>query len=123
MSKSGLLRIADVRDIFRLIGDCRDLGSEPNLWHQRAFEGLSRLIGGSAVTGGEGYWLRPYGPVQPVTSHDTGLEATTRNYFLAFMREGRLRADLIFDRLQQISERLVTRKRTDLVSDRDWYQC
>lgn len=29
MRKSDLLRVQDVRDAYRLIGDCRDLGSEP----------------------------------------------------------------------------------------------
>ena len=40
MTKSDLLRVQDVRDAYRLIGECRDIGSDPALWHRRMFEGL-----------------------------------------------------------------------------------
>ena len=49
MSKSGQLRLQDIRDAYRLVGDCRDLGSDPVLWHGRMLEGLTRLVGAAAV--------------------------------------------------------------------------
>ena len=45
MRKSDLLRVQDVRDTYRLIGDCRDLGSEPALWQLRMLAGLCQLVG------------------------------------------------------------------------------
>ena len=57
MSKSPLLRLKDVCSAYRLIGRCRDVGSDPDVWPQHALEGLCRLIGGVAATGGEGIWL------------------------------------------------------------------
>jgi len=58
MGKSDLLRVQDVRDAYRLIGECRDLGNDPAPWHRHMFGGLCRLIGAPAATGGEGLWRR-----------------------------------------------------------------
>ena len=54
MSHWDLLRLQDVRRVYRLIGDCRDLGYDPALWHPRLSEGLSRLIGAPMVSVAEG---------------------------------------------------------------------
>jgi len=54
MRKGDQLRLRDVRDAYRLIGDCRDLGGEPELWQTRMFAGLCQLIGATVGTGGEG---------------------------------------------------------------------
>src|SRR4029453_12199110 len=49
MAKSDLLRFQDVRDAYRLIGECRDLGSDPAPWQRRRFGGLGRLTGAPAA--------------------------------------------------------------------------
>jgi hypothetical protein len=41
MTKADLLGVNDVRDAYRLIGECRDLGGDPVLWQQRMFEGCA----------------------------------------------------------------------------------
>jgi hypothetical protein len=41
MGTSDLLRVQDVRDAYRLIGECRDLGSDPALWHSRMLGGCT----------------------------------------------------------------------------------
>lgn len=86
MSKAPSLRVHDVRDALRLVGDCRDLGGDPALWQRRALEGVCRRVGGFAATGGEGIWVRPRMPPQVVTSCDIGFEGTARDRFLAYMR-------------------------------------
>jgi DNA-binding CsgD family transcriptional regulator len=53
MSKSGQLRPADARAIFRLVGECRDLGDEPVAWRQHLFRGLARLTAAGVALGGE----------------------------------------------------------------------
>jgi hypothetical protein len=58
MRKSDLLRVHDVRDAYRLSGDCRDLGHEPALWQVGMFEGLCQLIGAAAGTGCGPHLLR-----------------------------------------------------------------
>jgi DNA-binding CsgD family transcriptional regulator len=122
MTRSGLLRLQDVRDAYRLIGDCRDLGSDPALWHRRMFEGLCQLIGAKAVTGGEGLWPRPHRPVVPLSAFDAGLDARGRERYMAFMREQGPAASPIFRALQRLPGRLVTHTRRQLVSDDVWYR-
>ncbi len=122
MDKSDLLRVQDVRDAYRLIGDCRDLGSDPALWQQRMLEGACRLIGVPVATGGEGRWIRPHSAVQALSAFDAGLDARGREAYMAYHRELGPRGDPIFQALGQIPGRLVTRARRQLVSDAAWYR-
>src|SRR5262245_7612412 len=122
MGKADLLRVQDVRDAYRLIGDCRDLGSEPALWHGRMFEGLRRLIGAPNATGGEGRWRRPDHPVEPISAFDSGMEPAVRARYVAYMRANGPAADPIFCAIQHRPELLITRTRRQLVSDAVWYR-
>lgn len=45
MSQSQRLRHSDLRNIDRLIGECRDLGADPLAWRRRLVEGLNQLTG------------------------------------------------------------------------------
>jgi DNA-binding CsgD family transcriptional regulator len=53
METSQRLRIRDVRAVFRLVGECVELGGDPTLWRMRLHEGLCQLIGAVAAIGGE----------------------------------------------------------------------
>ena len=46
MSQANALRAADVRAVFRLVGECRELGDDPVLWRRHLLVGLTRLTGG-----------------------------------------------------------------------------
>jgi hypothetical protein len=45
VSKSAKLRLTDVRRMFRLIGECRDLGADAEAWRRHGFEEVARLLG------------------------------------------------------------------------------
>lgn len=122
MSKASALRIGDVRAAFHVIGDCRDVGDEPGRWPQLAMAGVSRLVGAVAVTGGEGRWLRPSHPLSPVTMGAVGLDAAAMGRMSAYMHEYGVNADPIFQALQRQTSRSVTRRRRELIPDRDWYR-
>lgn len=122
VGKSDLLRTQDVRDAYRLIGECRDLGADPAGWHRRMFEGLCRLVGATGVTGGEGRGHRPHRPVEPLSAFDVGLDARARERLVAYMRELGPAADPIFAAIQRLPGRLVTRTRPQLVPDAVWYR-
>jgi DNA-binding CsgD family transcriptional regulator len=122
MGKSDLLRVRDVRDAYRLIGECRDLGTDPASWHRHMFEGLCRLVGASAGTGGEGRWWRPRHAVEPLSAFESGLDDRGRERYVAFMREQGPAADPIFAALQHVPGRLVTHTRPQLVPDAVWYR-
>jgi DNA-binding NarL/FixJ family response regulator len=116
MGKSDLLRVQDVRDAYRLIGECRDLGSDHALWHSRMLEGVCRLIGAPSATGGEGRWVRQ------ISAFDAGLDARTRELYSAYRRELGPAGNPIWTALRNVAGQLVTRSRRQLVSDTDWYR-
>jgi hypothetical protein len=74
MASSDLLTLQDVRvrDAYRRTGECRDLGSDPALWHRRMLEGLCQLIGVPLATGGEGLWGPACGPLSQALQHVPG---------------------------------------------------
>jgi len=121
VSKGDLLRLSDVRRVIRLVGDCRDLGADPALWHERMFEGLCRLVGATACAGGEGLWGRPQRPVRPLSAFAAGFEPDQLALYGTYMRQLTPASDPIFRALQPLPGRLVTRTRQELVPDRDWY--
>ncbi len=125
MGKASSLRLADVRAAFRLIGDCRDVGDDPAQWQEVVMAGVCRLAGAVAATGGEGRWLRPshaQHALQPATSHAFGLNDTAQVLLSAYMREYGVNADPIYRPFQRMPGSIVTRRRVELVSDREWYR-
>ena len=122
MRKSDLLRVRDVRDAYRLIGDCRDLGGEPALWQTRMFTGLCQLVGAAVGTGGEGFWIRPAHPIQPLSFIEVGFDTRAREMWMAYLRELGPKRDAIFSALQNVPGRVLTRKRSAIISDAVWYR-
>ena len=122
MSKSGRLRVDDVRRAYRLIGDCRDLGRDPVLWYPRMLQGVADLIGADATAGGEGRWTRPRSAIKVLSVFDTGFDRGSRDALQAYHRELTPGGDPIFLRLQRLPGPLVTRTRQELVSDGVWYR-
>jgi DNA-binding NarL/FixJ family response regulator len=122
MGKSDLLRVQDVRDAYRLIGECRDLGSDPALWQSRMLEGVCQLIGAPSATGGEGRGVRPVFHLDQISVFDAGLDARTRELYIAYRRELGPAGNPIWTALQNVAGRLVTRSRRQLVSDTEWYR-
>jgi DNA-binding CsgD family transcriptional regulator len=45
LSKSQRLRLCDVKNVHRLLGECRDLGADPIAWRRRLIERLMQLTG------------------------------------------------------------------------------
>ena len=122
MSKSDLLRVQDVREAYRLIGDCRDLGAGPVLWQPRMLEGACRLIGAPVAVGVEGRWIRPHQPAQVISAFSAGLDAHGIECVRAYRRDLGPHKDPIFRALQRIPGRLVARTRQQLVADVAWYR-
>ena len=122
MTKSNLLRFQDVRGAYRLIGECRDLGSDPARWYQRMFDGLRELIGAPATSGGEARWVGPHRSLEPTAAFGSGFDAHGRAMYSAYMRELTPSGDPVFQALRRLSGRLVTRTRRQLVTDSAWYR-
>jgi DNA-binding CsgD family transcriptional regulator len=121
MGTSDLLRVQDVRDAYRLIGECRDLGSDPALWHSRMLEGVYRLIGAPSASGGEGRWAPPVSHREQISAFDAGLDARTHELYIVYRRELGPPGNPIWRALLNVAGRLVTRTRRQLVSNTEWY--
>jgi DNA-binding CsgD family transcriptional regulator len=122
IGKSDHVRVQDVRAAYRLIGECRDLGSNTALWHQRMFEGLGRLVGVAGVSGGEARWVGPHQVIEPIVAFGAGFDENGRAMYRAYMRELTPGGDPVFRALRKLRGRLVTRARRQLVSDSTWYR-
>jgi DNA-binding CsgD family transcriptional regulator len=122
MSKTATLRWRDVRDAYRLIGECRDLGRDPALWHRHMLDGLRGLIGVAQATGGEGLWQRSHNTVRPLSAYDVSSDGATYHAFLAYHRSNGFAEDPFFRALQKVRGRLVTLTRRQLVPDAVWYR-
>jgi DNA-binding CsgD family transcriptional regulator len=122
MGNSGRLWVNDVRRAYRLIGECRDLGRDPNLWYPRLLRGVSELVGADAAVGGEGRWGHPEGAVDVVSVFDAGFDSHSRNALAAYHRELTPAGDPIFRVLQRLPGRLVTHTRRDIIADAAWYR-
>jgi DNA-binding CsgD family transcriptional regulator len=121
MSKADALRLQDVRSVYRLIGDCRDLGGHPALWYRRMLEGLYVMFGVLQAAGGEGWWDRPSRPLEPISAYSVSGEPGPDEAQRAYHRAGEPGSDPIFQAMQKLPGRLITRTRRQLVPDGAWY--
>lgn len=121
MTGANGLRVIDVRDAYRLIGECRDLGADPALWQSRLFEGLSRLFGGAPANGGEGRIVGASGGVVPLSAFDAGFDAAERRTYLAYLRDGGPAVDPFVRALQRAGTPLA-RTRRALLEDGEYYR-
>lgn len=53
MSKSKAITDVDIREIFRIVGECRDLGDDPIVWRQHLLGQTAKLIDADLAVGGE----------------------------------------------------------------------
>jgi DNA-binding CsgD family transcriptional regulator len=121
MSKSSELRLTDVRRVFRLVGECSELGRHEEAWRRHSNEGIARLLAARASNGGQINWARPHGIIHfesPIVTGFTGSEAAV---FAPFMRKRDPSQDPIFSNLGRDRSRVVTRRRQELVDDTAWY--
>ncbi|HEU4671695.1 MAG TPA: helix-turn-helix transcriptional regulator [Candidatus Limnocylindrales bacterium] len=109
------LRIRDIRNAFRLIGECRDFSSEPDLWQLRACEGLTRLIG-APTNGGEGI-VGVDGGTTPVSAIQFGFDSQTLVLYGEYHRANVTNDDLFYAAVARMPARRVTRTRSELVRD------
>lgn len=63
MTKSGRLRLSDLRSLHELHHECRALGDDPVVWRRRMSSGLARLVDAELVCSGELEGLRGGRPV------------------------------------------------------------
>jgi DNA-binding NarL/FixJ family response regulator len=122
MSKSGRLRLGDVRGVFRLLGECRELGDDAQAWPFHMQAGLCRLTGAQLAVGGQVRLVGPQRLMTPIHFADHGWpDPASRPQFLAWLRDPWVLNNLVVQRFHQLTGPCVTRTRQQLVEDRPYY--
>ena len=80
MGRSGTLRLRDVRAVFRLVGEARELGDDSQPWKEHVAVQLPRLIGGRVGISVEGI-VPPSGAFTHIGSVDRGMEENERQLY------------------------------------------
>jgi DNA-binding CsgD family transcriptional regulator len=112
-----VVRAGEVRDAFRLIGECRDLGNDPALWYPRMLAGLRHLLGDAIASGGEGLPPERDRPATPLSGFESGLDSREREVYEGYLRAGAVATDPLWARLPYMPDRVVTLTRRQLVPD------
>jgi DNA-binding CsgD family transcriptional regulator len=129
MSQSKHLRLRDVRAVFRLIGECRELGVDSTLWRAHMFAELLRLTGGKVAMGGPTFMHDNFSGAQPLPVLDVGWDgpreqAIFRQYMLDRMHLSDPAISRFGAQLTTLPPgvRSLTRNRWQLADDRAWYR-
>ncbi|HWE38715.1 MAG TPA: helix-turn-helix transcriptional regulator [Isosphaeraceae bacterium] len=125
MSKSVLLRAADVRAIVQLVAACRELGDDATSWRAQLVAGLADLVGAELGSAGEMGGCESPAPRDLGVTHwmaagladPAVIEATA-----AELRRDPAWAPVILQYLSRSGEPdAACLSRRDLLPDRDWY--
>src|SRR5262249_9755398 len=124
MSKSGRVRLSDLRNAYRLIHECRDLGHDATAWPRHAVERLTRLVGTQVGIAVE---LRPTEPEELPGAkgfHDhVWSSPRQRDYWFQHVFRNRGYAQTpTFQQFAKLPGPLQTRTREQLVGDDVWYR-
>ena len=129
MSKSTRVRPRDLRAVYRIAGDCRDLGDDSAAWRRVWFEQLARLVGADLGVGGEQGGWRAGEPADLGTADwgwDGGFDrAGWERSCAEFRDDPRLTRTTSMKRYipRGLVDDGAALARTDLISDRGWYRC
>jgi DNA-binding CsgD family transcriptional regulator len=120
------LRSADWRRIYELLHECLELGDDATIWRRHFFAGLTNVVDGDVVVGGEMSGCHK-GPLRTLGITDYGFES-------GFNRQGWLNAVEQFERdpfenplFRQLLKLLKSRdeaspSRQELMPEREWYR-
>jgi DNA-binding CsgD family transcriptional regulator len=128
MAKSKRLRLADLRAIFRLIGECRELGVDSTLWRRHMLVELLRLTRGKVAMGGPTGMHDNFAGAQPLPVLDVGWDGPReQRIFYQYMLDRMHLSDPAISRFgAQLAAlppgmKSLTCSRQQLADDRAWY--
>jgi DNA-binding CsgD family transcriptional regulator len=122
MAHSQRLRVRDVRAVFQLVGECRELGYDYRAWQQHMIVGLRELLGAPMALAGE---FLPRSAAEGIEfaseAQISGAAPSTQRAFLGMLHN----KNYLVDPLSQEVLRSVWTQgiwsRQDLANDQDWY--
>lgn len=125
MSRSQRLRLTDLRNAYRLIGECREVAAlaEPGRpWWRHMLAGLCPLVGAQVgIAGVFRHFAKPEQQILAVEELGWAGRAE-RAHFLQYQADGGERRDPVFQQFAgQLHGALVTRSREQLLDDKCWH--
>lgn len=121
MPKSQSLPLEEIQAVWRLLGECRELGADNQAWPQHFVEGMCRLLHSQIGICHE-TMLAPNGGMESLGWADTGwATAADREFFLRMIRNQ--------DQWNPVQLRIVSLllekqacRREEAVADSEWYR-
>jgi DNA-binding CsgD family transcriptional regulator len=119
MSKTASLKLQDVRAVFHLVGECRELGHDPDRWQTHLAEQLVHLTGSQVILIGE-YRFLDSRPV-PVRAIDVGWPSeSAQRFWLEWHQDPSLPPNPALAPFLALPGARVTLNNLDVVSAREW---
>lgn len=122
MAKGNRLWLKDIRAVYRLVGECRELGSDSRAWRLHMLEGLRRLVGAQVAL----YMhMNEIGRGERVSEPlDSGfLDSHERGLWAHYVRAREYLddpVDMAF--LEGFTGPLRTRRLNSMVNQKEWYR-
>jgi DNA-binding CsgD family transcriptional regulator len=124
MPNSAHVRLSDVRAIFQIAGECRDLGDDPHAWRLHFARELGRLIGADLVFCVETEGCRARRPVDMgvvAWGWEHGFDLAGWSRAMAEFRQNPFYSLGLQRYFERFTERDgVVHSRQDLISNREW---
>ncbi len=123
MSKCQTISLQDIRQLFRLLGEIRDLGCDPVAWRLHMLTGLNAILGAQVGLTGEmelPYTLNRMRPVNPIDHGWRG--ECERKAWRAYFSGLDISDDPTWLELFPHVGRPLTRFRDQFMSRRQWYR-
>jgi DNA-binding CsgD family transcriptional regulator len=124
MGESAYLRARDYRTMFRLIGECRDLGADPVAWRLHLLTALCARLGARVGAGGEATGL-DQGHFVPISTVDVGWDNDAERQAMFEWMEHQATSGQpvgLLPSMPGTTDRGLTVAREDVFTDRDWYK-
>jgi DNA-binding CsgD family transcriptional regulator len=122
MPRSQRLALEDVQAVWRLLGECRELGADNQAWPQHFLEEMGRLLGAQLGICQE---IRPNrdGFLETLGGADTGWATAADREFLLRAIRNKEQRDPTFCRLVGVVLKKATCVREEAIPDREYYRC
>jgi DNA-binding CsgD family transcriptional regulator len=122
MGESAYLRESDYRTIFRLIGECRDLGADPVAWRLNLLKALCARLGARVGAGGEATGMARQQFI-PLSTVDTGWEndGQRQAMFEWMQRQAESRSPTALLPWREPINGPQIMSRDDVLTDDEWY--
>jgi DNA-binding CsgD family transcriptional regulator len=122
MSHSTQPTLAEIRSVFRLLGEMRELASDRIAWRTRMVSGLCELLGArqGSVLGLEGF--HPGGQMRLIDAvHGGWANAMAAAIWEGQLRSGEFKNDVLLIKAQEVPDAVMAMLRAELVPDDEFY--